>query len=621
MSKFDILEIKDPSFLKKLSYSELYELSDDIRAFLIQSVSKTGGHLSSNLGIVELTVALHYVFDSPKDKILFDVGHQAYVHKLLTGRAPRFSTLRKFQGLSGFQKRDESIHDVWEAGHSSTALSGALGMAYARDLDGEHYDIIPVIGDAAMSSGESFEALNHLGYSNKKVIVVLNDNQMSISKNVGAFSEFLSDVRTSHLYNHAKNDYVGFLLKFKWGKAVYKSTRKFKDFIKDRLVDSKIFGEFGVDYIGPIDGHNYRELILAFQKAKSLDHSVVVHVVTTKGKGYAPAEQDSIGHWHGVSPFDVTTGKSKSDEGLTYSAYVADCVHEFMASDKNIVTITPAMITGSKLNQIFKDYPDRAYDVGIAEEHALTFAAGLAVSGKKPFIAIYSSFMQRAYDQINHDLARMNLGAVIAIDRAGLVGADGETHHGVFDPGILKPIPNVILFAPSCKEEVDWFLDYSFHDFHHVHCLRFSKAKIESRSLDPSGYAVGKWQLLHQPSSPKAIFITYGYCVNDAFSYIQEHKLDVILVNACFLKPYDKDMIIDLGQMHLPIYIYETDLKQGGLSMDIEHVLYEHHIFTKLHTYGIEDHYVKQGSIDELLTNEGLNLKEVLEKVGKDIHE
>lgn len=458
MANDRLINISSPLFLKSLSIKELNILAQEIREFLIENISKTGGHLSSNLGVVELTIALHYVFNSPTDKIFFDVGHQSYVHKILTGRAKDFSTLRQFHGLSGFQKRSESVHDVWEAGHSSTALSASVGMAFARDLDHQKYHIVPVIGDAAIVGGESLEALNHLGATETKVIIVLNDNQMSISKNVGGFSEFLSEVRTSHAYNKAKDEYRDILSRFEIGEKIYHLTSQAKNLIKRRVIDSKIFGEFGVDYLGPFNGHDISELIRAFEKAKTTEKSVVVHVLTTKGKGYPFAENDTKGVWHGVEPFDRQTGRFiQSSEALSYSQLIADEVYRHMRQDKDIVAITPAMISGSKMEKIFHDFKERAFDVGIAEEHACTFAAGLAISGKKPFLSIYSSFLQRAYDQLNHDIARMNLPVVLGIDRAGLVGRDGETHHGVFDLGILKPLPNTVIFAPASKKKQNGF--------------------------------------------------------------------------------------------------------------------------------------------------------------------
>ncbi|MCD7839963.1 MAG: 1-deoxy-D-xylulose-5-phosphate synthase, partial [Erysipelotrichaceae bacterium] len=424
-------KIESPEFIKKLNHDELIDLADEIRQFIITNVSKTGGHFSSNLGVVELTIALHYVFDSPKDKMIFDVGHQSYVHKILTGRAKDFKTLRQFNGLSGFQKRYESVHDCWEAGHSSTAISAGTGMAIARDLNHQDGEIICIVGDAAIMSGESFEALNYLGSINSKVIIILNDNEMSISKNVGGLSNFFSKVRMSARYRHARDNYTEFLGRSKFGNIIYQQTKKIKDHVKDDVIEDNIFSEFGLDYIGPVDGHDFNDLIEAFNMAKSMNHSVVVHVHTIKGKGYSLAQKDHEGCYHGVAPFDYHVGIIKSETKMkSWSAIIASHIEKIMKQDSDVVVITPAMTYGSCLIDVFKEFPERCFDVGIAEEHAMTFAAGLSNAGKKPYITIYSSFLQRAYDQINHDIARMNLPCLIGVDRGGLVGADGDTHHG-----------------------------------------------------------------------------------------------------------------------------------------------------------------------------------------------
>lgn len=622
MSKMNLTDIKDPSFLKTLSVKEMEVLANDIRQFLIDSVSKTGGHLSSNLGIVETTIAAHYVFNSPKDKIFFDVGHQAYVHKILTGRANQFDTLRQYQGLSGFQKRNESIHDAWEAGHSSTALSAAVGMAFARDLNHEDFHVIPVIGDGAIVGGESLEALNHLGASKTKVIIVLNDNQMSISQNVGGFGEFLSDIRTSHAYNATKSKYRQMMSHTSFTKQIYDISSQLKNKLKMRLIDSNIFGQFGVDYLGPIDGHDIEELIKAFNKAKEMPKSVVVHIFTQKGKGYSYAQEDKTGKWHGVEPFDVQTGQPlKKKEGQTWSEVIATSIYNQMAQNEDIVTITPAMISGSKLDSIFKTYPDRSFDVGIAEEHATTFAAGLSVAGKKPFLAIYSSFLQRAYDQINHDLARMNLNCLIGIDRAGLVGADGETHHGVFDLGILKPIPNTVIFQPSSKQEADWFINYAFKQTNGVHFIRYSRHIGLDSSIDLSKLDLGKWIKMNENKDAKAILITYGDNVNIMQDLIAKHHLAVELINACFLKPMDEALLNEIASRNLPIFVYETDLKNCGLAKDITYYYNEHHLQVSIHSYGIEDHYVCQGSVDQLLAQEGLSPMNIIEEIERIIDE
>ena len=622
MSKINLEEIRSPEFLKALSVEDMNQLSAEIRHFLIENVSKTGGHLSSNLGVVELTVALHHVFNSPRDKFLFDVGHQAYVHKILTGRANKFNTLRQYEGLSGFQKRKESIHDAWEAGHSSTALSGGVGLAFARDLNKENHEVVCVIGDGAIVGGESLEALNHLGANKSKVIIVFNDNQMSISKNVGGFSVFLSDIRTSHAYNATKTNYRKLMSHTKLTKAIYNLTSSLKNKLKNRLINSNIFGQFGVEYLGPIDGHDIEELIKAFNKAKLMDKSVVVHVFTQKGKGYKYAQEDKVGKWHGVDPFDIETGKPihpKTEQ--TWSEVIADEIHQQMKKNQDIVTITPAMISGSKLEKIFKDFPSRSFDVGIAEEHATTFAAGLSVANKKPFLSLYSSFLQRAYDQINHDLARMDLNTLIGIDRAGLVGADGETHHGVFDLGILKPIPNTIIFQPAYKQESQWFINEVFKQEQHVHFIRYSKNIASQEYCDTTNYAIGKWAYTYRCDEAEGTIITYGDSVIDILNEIKRRNLNMNLINACFLKPLDTRMILSLSESKLPVFVYETDMKSCGLAKDISFILHENNQSIELYSYGIEDRYVPQGTVQQLLEREGISPQQVMDDIERVLHE
>ncbi|MEG0275235.1 MAG: 1-deoxy-D-xylulose-5-phosphate synthase, partial [Longicatena sp.] len=414
----NLYDIKEPQDIKDLSFAQLADLSQQIRLFLVQSIAKTGGHLSSNLGIVELTIALHYVFDSPKDRFLFDVGHQSYVHKILTGRAGQFSTLRQYKGIAGFQKRKESEHDVWEAGHSSTSLSAALGMAVARDLNHDTYQVLPVIGDGALSGGMAIEALNQIGSEQRNMVIIFNDNNMSISKNVGAMDETFTKLRMSKPYNTLKDDLKSSLSTTKLGNSVLKTMTNMKNAVKENVVDTSIFGDFNLDYIGPVDGHDIKSLVKVLNIAKHHEGPIVVHVMTKKGKGYRYAEDDSEGKWHGVSQFDPETGQtlSKLPAGhLNWSEVISETLLDLAKQNEDIVAITPAMKGGSKLDKFFQELPQRSFDCGIAEEHAMTFAAGLAVSGKRPFISVYSSFLQRAYDQINHDVARMELPVVIGI--------------------------------------------------------------------------------------------------------------------------------------------------------------------------------------------------------------
>lgn len=623
----DLINIQDPSFLKKLTIKELENLSEDIRDFLIKNVSKTGGHFSSNLGIVELTVALHYVFNSPKDYFIFDVGHQAYVHKILTGRAKDFSSLRQYNGLSGFQKRHESVHDHWEAGHSSTAISGAVGMAIARDLNQQNHEIIAIVGDAALMSGESLEALNHLGSLKNKVIIILNDNNMSIGKNVGGLSIFLNEVRRSSKYKNAKNNYASILTKTKLGEKIYKCTRSIKESIKKTVLAESMFSEFGVDYIGPVDGHNYNDLISALQIAKEMDHSVVLHVHTKKGKGYLHAENDKSGIYHGVSPFDYHVGiiKNEKTNKISWSKIISDHIQFLMRRDKDIVVITPAMINGSQLNQCFLQFPNRCFDVGIAEEHAMTFTAGLSMEKKKPYLTIYSSFIQRAYDQLNHDIARMDLPCLIGIDRSGLVGEDGDTHHGVFDIGLFTGLPNVIIMTPKDGLEAMKMINTAMRNFDHPYLIRFPKGEVDmvaTHSLET--LEVGKWEYVIENNQSIVTVITYDNKVELAKNLIEEKQLPVSLINARFIKPIDCEMLNHLVSKNQYLLIYETDMLTGGLGSLISQYYHQNHHYVEMNCMGLDDSYVPHGKINELLKLKKLDkdslylkIKEILDEKGK----
>jgi len=609
-------EIENPAFLKSMNVDELQDLSDEIRQFLIESIAKTGGHLASNLGVVELTVALHYVFDSPRDKIFFDVGHQCYTHKILTGRAKYFDTLRKYRGISGFEKRCESEHDVWEAGHSSTSLSAALGMAVARDLNNEDYSVVPVIGDGAFSSGMALEALNEIGSEKKKVIIVFNDNNMSISKNVGALTKGFSRLRYSKGYTRFKQQTRKNLKGSDLGDAVYAGLKSIKDAFKSGVVDSGVFGEFNLDYLGPVDGHNIRDLILAFQAAKLHEGPIVVHVITTKGKGYGYCEHDTEGLWHGVSPFNVKTGKplASTPEGCSsWSRLTSSTVKELAESNPDIVALTPAMMNGSALQEFFAKYPDRSFDCGIAEEHAATFAAGLAISGKRPYFAVYSSFLQRCYDQINHDICRMDLPVVIGIDRAGLCGEDGDTHHGVFDIGLLTPLPHMILSEPKDAAECR-NLFYTAFAQNHPFAIRFPKDVVKNSSAPFEKVEVGTWTVHHDSEENRVIILTYGENVNRVLNKAEVNDLPYTVVNCRFFKPLDENMLNLIADRNKPVLVYESDMLRGGLSSLILEWCCDHGKMMNLTRMGIGDEYVPQGSVRQLRADLSIDLDSLLKK-------
>ena len=615
----EIKKIENPRFLKQLNIDELNQLSQDIRDFLIENISKTGGHFSSNLGIVELTVALHYVFDSPEDKFLFDVGHQAYVHKILTGRAPMFTKLKKYGGMCGFQNRHESIYDPWEAGHSSTTISGATGLAIARDLKKEQFEVISIIGDAALMSGESLEALNFLGGIDTKVIVILNDNNMSISRNVGGLSNFLSDVRMSYKYNQAKSNYTEILSQSAVGQKIFDMTKRVKDKVKRKILLDTPFSQFDLDYIGPVDGHNMEELIRALETVKNLDHSVVLHVLTKKGKGYEPAEKDRSGVYHSVGPFDISKGIQPvlDQERHSWSQSVSDHVEYLMNKHDDICVITPAMITGSCLQSIFKNHPDRSFDVGIAEEHAMTLAAGLSQGGEFPFLSIYSSFFQRAYDQLNHDIARMNLPCLIGIDRAGLVGGDGATHHGVFDIGIIAPIPGVVIMAPKDEEEAQKMINTAYQNNDHPYVMRYSKNKvIDTHQHTDETIKLGEWELIKETEDAAVNVVTYGDNVVAVLEMAETDHLPINIINARFIKPIDEGMLNKISDK--PIIVYETDLMKGSLGSIMSLYYEKNHINVDMSFIGIDDHYVTFGDNESLYKQEHISLndlKNIIEEI------
>ncbi|WP_290155120.1 1-deoxy-D-xylulose-5-phosphate synthase [uncultured Dubosiella sp.] len=608
-----ITDIQSPDQIKSMSTKQLQELADDIRMFLIGSISRTGGHLSSNLGVVELTIALHYVFHSPNDKFLFDVGHQSYTHKILTGRAGAFSTLRKHNGLSGFQKRSESVHDAWEAWHSS--LSAALGMAIARDLQHENFEIIPIIGDGALSGGMALEALNDIGVSHKKMIIIFNDNNMSISKNHGAIEKRLTNLRSSSLYRHMKQDVKTNLNQTKTGVNLLHSLTHLRDSLKDSLVDAPLFKEFNLDYLGPVDGHNIPALIKVLETAKEHEGPIVVHVITQKGKGYKLAEQDRTGKWHGVGPFDPATGRllvKLPPQEISWSQVISNTLIDLAAKNPKIVAITPAMAQGSKLLEFASRYKDRFFDCGIAEQHAVTMAAGMAVGGLHPFVSIYSSFLQRAYDQINHDVARMNVPVVFGIDRAGLVGDDGETHQGIYDIAFLRSIPNLVLSQPKDAKEAQNLL-YSAFAYNGPFCIRYPRGNVHYAPNERyEAIEIGTWTC-HIVGIPEQIVITYGPDVDRLIQKARENAMGVMVINARFFKPIDTKMLDTVFKENLPVTVFETDCEIGSLSSAIlEAMNKKDH---QIDIIGIQDHFVPQGSIRVLRQEEGIDIDTVFERL------
>lgn len=608
----ELQNIKDPSFLNDLTKQELEELSKQIRTFLIESVSKTGGHLSSNLGVVELTIALHKVFDSPKDKLIFDVGHQGYVHKILTGRAKDFDKLRQHKGLSGFLKREESIHDVYEAGHSSTSIAAAAGMEFAKKYKNKDYKVIPIIGDGALTGGMAFEALNFLGgHKSQKPIIILNDNEMSISENIGYLARILDEVRSKAVVRKVRRKTYKILPKF-----LTRLTSKVERGIKGFLSNNTIFDDLGFSYYGPINGHNFKELLKFLEIAKKSNKPCVIHVLTEKGKGYKPSEHDKLGVWHGVSPFDIDSGKSlkvKKENEHSWSTIISEYMIEYAKHNEAFNVVIPAMIAGSGFIKFKELYPDRIIDVGIAEQMAVTMSSGYAASDVDVFTPIYSTFIQRAYDQVNHDVARQNLKVVFGVDRAGIVGADGETHQGVFDIPLLRHIPNMTIVHPRNAEEAFKLLNYAYNVNKGPFVIRYERGNTSydfSKGIT-SDVSTMKWESLNKGNN--ATFIAFGTMLNHVQKELEE--LGVEVIDAKVIKPLDKETLLKIQKKNKPIIIYEESVLSGGFGSSI----LEHYNTTKKTTditlMGIDDQYVLQGDKEELLKELNLDKKSVIKQV------
>lgn len=618
----DLTQIKDPSFLKNYSIDQLNTLCQEIRDFLIASVSKTGGHLSSNLGTVELSIALHKVFNSGEDKFLFDVGHQSYTHKILTGRAGQFCTLRQTGGLSGFQKMAESEHDPFEAGHAGTALSTALGIATANSLNHVKGNVIAIVGDGSLTNGMCYEALNNIGSSNQKVIIIINDNDMSISKNVGSISKAFAQLSVSKPYIGFKEEVTDLLKK---GGVLTKplalGMRTIKETVKKNVVSDNIFQDFGLKYLGVYDGHNLKDMIKVFEYAKKYSGPIVVHLKTIKGKGYSPSEVDHQGIWHGVSQFDPNTGESCSclPEGvLSYSSIISETLIRLAKDNLDICCITPAMVVGSKLEKFFKMFPKRSFDTGITEEHAMTFAAGLALGGKQPFISIYSTFLQRAYDQLNHDVSRMNLPVVIGIDRAGIVGEDGDTHQGLFDIGFCRPLPNLILTHPKNGEEAQHLL-YTAFKSKKPFAIRYARGNAQYIPVaEFKEIEIGTWELIECHSEPKSIIFTYGQEVDNLAQKARVNHYPWWVVNMRFIKPIDKKMISQLTKkQNVSFVIVESDYQMGGVSQDILSYLNESSIHCPIHCIGLTNQYIEHGSMSLLRQKVKIDTNSIVESILK----
>ncbi|GGH79506.1 1-deoxy-D-xylulose-5-phosphate synthase [Pullulanibacillus pueri] len=618
----DVNTIKDPTFLKNTSKQELEALASDIRQFLVEKLSVTGGHIAPNLGVVELTLMLHKIFDSPKDKFLWDVGHQAYVHKILTGRADQFDTLRQYKGLCGFPKRNESVHDVWEAGHSSTSLSAAMGMAIARDLRGTDEYIIPIIGDGALTGGMALEALDHIGHEQKNMIIILNDNKMSIAPNVGALNNMLGRLRTAGRYQKVKEDLEYLMKKIPaFGGKISAAAERVKDTLKYLLVSGIFFEELGITYLGPVDGHNFDDLRDNLNYAKKTNGPVIVHVLTQKGKGYQPAESDATGKWHGPGPYKIESGAfiKPVDSAPSYSQVVGDTLTELAEKDEKVVVITPAMVVGSKLEGFQKRFPKRLFDVGIAEQHATTMAAGLATQNMKPVVSIYSTFMQRAYDQILHDVCRQNLNVVFTVDRSGLVGADGETHQGVFDIAFLRSIPNMAIMMGKDENELRHMVYTAIKDQHGPVSVRLPRGNGLGVKMDTELHPIpfGSWEVLREGHD--VAILSFGPMLQEALEAaksLQKEGISVRVINARFIKPMDEKMLEHLAEENIPILTLEEGVLKGGFGSGVLEFFHEHGYHHHLiECMGIPDRFIEHGSVKKLLKEIALTSDDVVARI------
>ncbi len=613
-----ILErINSPQDLKQLSIAEMNELAVDIRGVLIDSVAACGGHLASNLGVVELTIALHYVFDAPHDKIIWDVGHQSYTHKILTGRKDRMQSLRQFGGISGFPKSEESEYDAYNTGHSSTSISAALGMVLARDIQKQSFSVVAITGDGAMTGGMTYEALNHAGNEDRDMIVILNDNEMSISKNVGAMSSYLNRLRTDPSYSRTKEEVENVLTKIPGiGPNIARAAGRLKDTVKYLMVPGIWFEELGFTYIGPINGHDLTALIPMLKNARKMKGPVLIHTITEKGRGYEPARQNPD-LFHGVGPFDVKTGQQFKKVIKTYTEIFGNTMLALAAQDERVVAITAAMTSGTGLSEFAERFPERFFDVGICEQHAVTMAAGMARSGLKPVVTIYSTFLQRAYDQIVHDVALQNLPVVFAIDRAGLVGEDGPTHHGVYDLSYLRHIPNMTIMAPANAGE---FVDmlHTALALNAPVAVRYPRGAGEGviKDIAPQIIPTATAQVLSQ--GDELAILAVGRAVGiaaDVAQLLEAKGVSVELVNARFVKPLDIGLISDIGRRFKRILTIEDNAVTNGFGTAVLETLSDQGMNSELIRIGVPDEFIEHGRVDILFDLLNMEPSAIVERI------
>ena len=612
-----ILEkIKNANDIKNIPPESYDALAEEIREFLIQSISKTGGHLASNLGAVELTMALHLFLNLPEDKIIWDVGHQSYTHKLLTGRREGFVELRKFGGMSGFPKTKESDCDCFNTGHSSTSISAGLGLVKARDLKGENNTVVAVIGDGSLTGGMAYEALNNAAKLETNYIIVLNDNNMSISENVGGMSKYLNSVRTADGYLNLRDGVYNTIMDMPNGDKVANKIRRFKNMFKQMVVPGMLFEDMGITYLGPVDGHDINAMVRTFQEARRIRKAVIVHVITEKGRGFTPAERHPA-RFHGAEPFDIETGlPSNKKEKAAYTDIFSTVMRKLGDRNENVVAITAAMETGTGLKRFHNMFPERFFDVGIAEEHAITFAAGLAAGGMIPVVAVYSSFLQRAYDQILHDVCIQNLHVIIAIDRAGLVGSDGETHQGIFDISFLCTIPNMTLMAPKNKWEFSDMVKFAV-DFDGPIAIRYPRGEAyDGLAKMRAPIVLGKSETLYDEE--EICLIAFGSMVKTAVKVremLKERGYHCSLINARFAKPLDYEMLTRTAKEHRLLVTLEENVKSGGFGEQVMDYLEECSLDVRLLNIAISDEYVEHGNVNILYQEVGIDAESVVKRI------
>lgn len=610
-------KIQKPNDIKKIPADQLPALAEEIRKFIIESLSKTGGHLASNLGVVELTIAMHRVFDLPKDKLIWDVGHQSYTHKILTGRKDGFETLRREGGISGFSKRSESDCDVFDTGHSSTSISAGVGYVRARELKKENYSVVSIIGDGALTGGMAYEALNNAASLKSNFIIVLNDNEMSITENVGGMSSYLSGLRTASAYTGFKMDVTKALNRIPGiGPGMVDAMRKTKSSIKQIIIPGMLFEDMGLTYLGPVDGHNIPQLIKTFQEAKRFEGPILVHVLTQKGRGYEPAMRHPA-RFHGTGPFDVKTGLPVGKSNPTYTDVFSTVMRKMGDRRKDVAAVTAAMMTGVGLKRFSNMFPDRCFDVGIAEEHAVTFAAALSLGGITPVVAIYSSFLQRAYDQIMHDVCMQNLHVVFAIDRAGLVGYDGETHHGIFDLSYLGSMPNMTILAPKNLWELSGMIKFAV-DYDGPIAVRYPRGEAYTGLKEfRAPICLGKSEVIHEGS--RVALLAVGSMVKMAEEVQKQLKermdMDAALVNARFVKPIDEELLRSFADTYELVVTLEENVKDGGFGERVLAFAEEEDLPFGVEIIALPDRFIPHGSVSYQMKQVGFTPEDICGRI------